>query len=88
MATDQTNWQQTLFEQRQSVAAHYSNQLQIAHRTAQIERLEELAQRMSLELQRFAAVFEKENAKFDPPLPLDSVNKLLADWRMYISTRC
>lgn len=87
METKTPNWQQTLFEQRQSVAAHYSNELQIAQRESQIERLESLAQRMSLELQRFAAVFENENHKFDPPLPLDTLHNLLADWRNYITTR-
>lgn len=85
---DSPNWQRTLpLQSKSATAAHYSGQLQIAQREAQIDRLEDLAQRMALELQRFAAVFEKENAKFDPPLPLDSLNNLLADWRMYISAR-
>lgn len=74
-------------ENRCAIAAHYGTQLQIGRYESQIERLEKLAQRMANELALFEAVFEKENKKFEPPLPLETLKALLADWRVYVTTR-
>jgi len=42
---------------------------------------------MALELQRLCAVFEEENKRLDPPLPLDSIHALLASWQQYVNQR-